>query len=498
MKAAFLFALISGCLLAGQTTVLYNPATPTVGPFPTNALSVADAGQKTGMRINLPSSFETCDVATSPSVCSNTALLNQLDGFSVNSRIMACFSAPIDTTTLKSGIQLIPVGSGQAVSINQIIFDPVSNCAFAKPNQVLNQQSRYLLVITDSVHDATGKKVKEDSAFKNCLKSSDSYCEALASALQQVPQQPGSANKVIAASLFTTMSATSWLEQARRYVDATQLPVVLPAGAPTSFNLSNVQSITWVPQGSGDDTDNSETISPNVLSGVGTIAFGLYLSPSFLDRSSGAIDVTPTARSISAPTGYVPVSFHLFLPSGRKPSSGYPVAIYGHGLGDNQFGAPTYIASTLAQQGIATLAFEITGHGYGSGGVVKVVDNKGTHTAVECSFRRVRRSARPTAAFCQALLVCAIVGARARWIFSRSCGPFAQQPAWAMVSIHHGCSTWGSPLAAPTARCFMLSSRMKRLRCSTGMAAHLSMWPASRSRAVRSEWNIWRRSIPAC
>jgi hypothetical protein len=383
MKAVFLSAVLASCVWAGQTSALYNPELPTVGPFPSNALTQTDATQKTGVRINLPSSFDVCDPSSSPSMCSNTALLNQLDGFSVNSRLMACFSGPVDTSTLPAGVQIIPVAGGSAVSINQVIFDPASNCAFAKPNQVLNQQSQYLLIVTDSVHDSSGKKVKASDAFTACLQSSDPYCDALADALQGVRQQPGSSSKIVTASLFTTMSATSWLEQARRYVDANQPSVVLPAGlngAPSIFNLSRVQSMTWVPQGSGDDADNSETFSPSQLSGVGQIAFGMFMSPLFLDPSSGSIPATPTAQPIGAPTAYIPVSFHLFLPASHSAGNGYPVAIYGHGLGDNQFGAPTYIASTLAQFGIATLAFEITGHGYGQGGVVNVTGSNGVQT----------------------------------------------------------------------------------------------------------------------
>lgn len=383
MKAIFLSAVLASCVWAGQTTALYNPELPTAGPFPANALTVTDATQKTGMRMNLPSSFETCDPSSSPSVCSNTALLNQLDGFSVNSRLMACFSGPVDTSTLQAGVQILPVAGGAAVSINQIIFDPASNCAFAKPNQVLNQQSQYLLVVTDSVHDSGGKKVKSSDAFTACLQSSDPYCDSLADALQNMHRPAASSNRIVTASLFTTMSATTWLEQARRFVDANQPAVVLPAGlngAPSVFALSHVKSMTWVPQGSGDDTDNSETLTPSLLSGVGQVAFGMFMSPLFLDPSSGSIPVTPTAQPIGPPTAYIPVSFHLFLPASHSAGSTYPVVIYGHGLGDNQFGAPTYIASTLAQLGIATLAFEITGHGYGQGSVVNITGSNGVQT----------------------------------------------------------------------------------------------------------------------
>lgn len=380
MKTVLIFALLNCCLWAGTTTVLYNPESPTTGPFPSNVLVTADVTQKTRVRVDLPAAFDICDVSTSPSVCSNVTDLNYLDGFSVNPRVMACFSAPVDTSTLAAGIQIVPVSGGSATPINQIIFDPSSNCAFAKPNQPLNQESQYLLLVTDSVHDSTGKKVKADDAFANCLKSSDPYCEALEQALDRVHQQPASTNKIVAASFFTTMSATIWLENARRFVDSNQPATVLPAGSPTSFNLAGVKSITWVPQGSGEDSANSETITPDVLSGVGRIAFGLFLSPNFLSPTDGTIAATPTAQPISAPSGFLPVSFHVFLPAGPAPRGGYPVAIFGHGLGDNQFGAPSYIASTFARNGIATLAFEITGNGYGPGGVVNIVQGNKTYT----------------------------------------------------------------------------------------------------------------------
>src|SRR5581483_5653921 len=115
---------------------------------------------------------------SSPSVCSNSGLLNQLDGFSVNPRLMVCFSAAVDPNTLKSGITITPLSGGllglfpgPAVAINQIVFDPSTNCAFAKPDQILNQQQPYLLTVTDFVQDSRGHKIKEDDAFKDCLKS---------------------------------------------------------------------------------------------------------------------------------------------------------------------------------------------------------------------------------------------------------------------------------------------------------------------------------------
>lgn len=399
------FAQINFCLLAfflissvlparAGTTVLYQPSSQTVGPFPANVLTTADSQQMTGLRVNLPASFDTCDPESSPSVCSNTALLNQLDGFSVNPRIMVCFSGPIDTTTLSNGVTIVPLAkAGAAISINQIFYDPETNCAFAKPNQVLNQQSQYLLTVSDSVHDAGGTSVVPDAAFTACLQGGpDAYCAALSHAVKQVKYPIA---HLTSASLFTTLSATIWMENARRFVNAHQLGVALPAGLPSTFALSQVSEIRWVPQGT-TLTDAQAILPLNVLSGVQSIAFGLYLSPNFLNPLNGSIATTPTSSGISGPvsvplpvpvlnisSGYVPVSYHVFLPATPAPPAGFPVVIYGHGLGDNQFGGPTFIAGTLAKRGFATLAIEITGHGYGALSVVNVKDTSGVvHTVL--------------------------------------------------------------------------------------------------------------------
>jgi hypothetical protein len=393
------FMVCSWNILAGaEVVVRFEPTSLSVGPFPNDTLSVKDNKQRTGIRVDLPSMESTCSDVVAASVCSNTDLLNQLDGFSVNPRIMVCFSAAVDPATLKNNISIMPVygqpghpSPGSAVKINQIIFDPASNCAFAKPDQVLNQQSRYLLLVMDSLKDSKGAKVKAADGFKNCLKSSETYCQELSDALSHLPPSLVYQADIAGASLFTTMSATTWLEQARLFVSATEPPVVLPAGLPFSFQIAKLKTIRWFPAQSGL---SAQDIPVSVLSNVGQIAFGLYLSPNFLNPTDGTIPNVPTKTPITSPItvpgvpvgitpGFVPISFHVFLPTGIPPPGGFPVVIYGHGLGDSQFGAPTFMASTLAKNGFATLAIEITGHGYGAGSTVQLTDTGNTvHTVL--------------------------------------------------------------------------------------------------------------------
>ena len=381
MKLILFQVLVSFSLSASPAIVSFDPSSTTVGPFPTNFLTTSDATQQTGLRVNLPVSSN-CSSGSASSVCSNEPLLNLLDGFSVNPRIMVCFSAPVDPNTLQTGINVIPASGGLPIAINQIVYDPASMCAFAKPNQVLNQQAQYLLVVTSLVRDVSGQPVVADSAFSSCLTAAAAYCSDLSSALKKL--QPVFTNNMVAASLFTTMSATTWLQQALTYVNQNALP---PATILASLPLSTLSQVTWN-QDLGTSI-NPVNLLPAPLSGVGSIEFGLFQTPEFLSPSDGTIHTTPTAQPIAVPFP-IPVSFHVFLPAAPKPGNGYPVVIYGHGLSDNQFGAPTYIASTLAQSGFATLALEITGHGYGPGSTVNVTGSTGSLPSIPTPGRGIQ------------------------------------------------------------------------------------------------------------
>jgi hypothetical protein len=370
------------------TTVLFNPAAQEVGPFPSNALTVASSSQKTGLQVNLPSPSG-CTPASTATQCVNVELLNQLDGFSVNPRITVCFSAAVNVSTLSNGIFFVPVSEfGLPIGINQVIFDPSGLCAYAKPNQVLDQGTEYLLVVTPAVLDAKGKSVEASSQYTSCVMGrATPYCQQLAKAMNPLLTIVSDLGGIAAASVFTTLSATNWMEQARTAVDSGAIPGVgALAGPMVTFNMADVTSITWMPDpGAGVTGVNlNQTIPLNDLTGVAEISMGAFLSPLYINTSgpqAGTISVTPTNTAIPVPGAVVPVSFHVFLPSSTSQAKGgkVPVILFGHGLGDFQWGAATYMASTWAQKGYATIAFEILGHGYGPNGVTQfVTTNEGT------------------------------------------------------------------------------------------------------------------------
>jgi hypothetical protein len=400
MRLKLLLALLVPLQLwCGNTAVIFQPSSPSVGPFPTNALSIQTPTQKTGLQVNLPLP-QSCTSAPTAAECINTLLLNQLDGFSVNPRITVCFSGPVDVPTVSRAISIVAIDGGPSIGINQVTYDPAGYCVYAKPDHVLDQDTQYLLVITSDVRDVNGERVNADNNYSDCVNNGNStYCQALSQAIHSANTR-GSGKKAktngnndghvenahgndlgdaIAVSLFTTLSATHWLQQARANVNSSAGVGIL-AGPLATFNLTDVTSIIWMPQTGIPGLSYNQALPLNVLAGVDQISFGAYFSPLYLNTAgpeAGSISTTPTNLPISPPGLVIPVSFHVFLPKTSAHSGKIPVIIYGHGLGDNQFGAPTFVASTWAKKGFATLAIEITGHGFGPGSVTQVTTNSG-------------------------------------------------------------------------------------------------------------------------
>ena len=162
---------------------------------------------------------------------------------------------------------------GQISAINQVIYDPATNTAYAKPNDVFDQHRRYALVVTDAVLDTAGNPVSPDPNFTACIQSPpNAYCKGL----RQVVQKLGAAalpGNIVAASVFTTMSATTWLEKARDLLP--QAPIGYQSLG--TVKAAGILSIDIKAQ-TGVDPATFRTFSlktsSGTLDGVDRIAFG--------------------------------------------------------------------------------------------------------------------------------------------------------------------------------------------------------------------------------
>lgn len=380
---------------------LFNVQSASQSPFPSDRLTALDAQQRTGIRVNLPPP----NCATHPSDCADIALLNQLDGFNLQPRLSIPFDGAIDPATVNSKTVFLVTlaGSGlgemefgnftpRVIGINQIVWDPASMTLFAESDDHLDQGSNYLLVVTTGVHDAAGDPVEVSEDFRqfrhddNFGQTKDlqlkAYRKMLINALDgDVLQRVGLDRKdVAAASVFTTESATATLESIRGQVKSAAAPSVDfnlgSNGEKTVFPLNTVIGLTWNVQA----TTGGPLLPVNLNGNLGalqvfpgsiaTIAFGKF-SGQHWQNGNVFIPAVPTGTDVP-PQGTEDLFFNLFIPAGAEPTNGWPVAIFGHGFTDSKQGAPFAVASTLAHNGIATIAINVVGHGFGPEGTLTV------------------------------------------------------------------------------------------------------------------------------
>lgn len=362
----------------------FDPSNPTGGPYPSDRFTVADAGQNTGLRVNLSRP----DCTARRSECEEITLLNELDGFNRQPRLSIRFNGPIDVGTVNSQtIFLVKLGgassnqgaSSTRIGINQAIWDPSSNTLYVESDQQLDQSTRYGLIVTNGVRDTMGDPVG-GFAFANFNPANDATLAAYRQTLLDAVSTAGvPRDQVVAASVFTTQSSTAILEKIRNQIKAANAPsadfMIGSGGTRAVFPLSDVSSIEFRRQTGAAPTFTSSNLALPALrvvpDSVGQIAFGKFRSTLYM-TAERFIPQVPTRNGAPAAQGNEDVYFTLFLPSGTQPTGGWPVAIYGHGFTDNKNAGPFTVASVMASRGFATIAINVIGHGGGSQGTLAV------------------------------------------------------------------------------------------------------------------------------
>ncbi len=95
----------------------------------------------------------------------------------------------------------------------------------------------------------------------------------------------------------------------------------------------------------------------------GNVVFGSYLAPSWV-RPDRTIEMTPTRGGFSRPLAAERLPFVLVVPPGTAPEGGWPTAVFGHGF--TRSNADVLLAAaTNSASGLATIATDVVGHGYG-------------------------------------------------------------------------------------------------------------------------------------
>jgi hypothetical protein len=322
------------------------------------------------------------------------SVINTLDGFNPQPRLSIPFSGPIDVATVNSTtVFLIKLGDptaleevgGQIIGINQVVWDVATSTLHVESDELLEQHTRYALVVTRGVHDPDGQPVEPSQEFArfrhdlNFGKTRDEalkqYRKDLLDAVEAAAGAGVSQENVVAASVFTTMSVTATLEIMRDQIHADTPAsadfLLGPGGTRAVFDLSAVSGISFNRQTSVAGPLSPVPVSVSLLraipGAVGSVAFGKYVSPDYEMHPGEYIPPVGTRTGTPVVQRMNDVYFNLFLPTGAAPASGWPVAIFGHASGptSDKHDDPLRVAASNAVHGLATVAINIAGFGFG-------------------------------------------------------------------------------------------------------------------------------------
>ncbi|RFU20999.1 hypothetical protein D0Z06_12960 [Geodermatophilus marinus] len=318
------------------------PKAQPVSVFPTDTLTVPDPAQLTGRRVDLP-----VDPAAAPIVQGLVRQLNQLDGFDLDPRIAVQFSGPVDPAETAARITLQEARGPWRTGVDRVVWDPDTNTLYAHPAEQLAPGTTYRLRV-----------------------------------------QGGPANRATQET-FTTMSATDGLLDIQRQVDGGEAFAAVgiddPALQVQGAFPARGTTVAWATDRGVTDPAPTSTPVPTAALG-GTIAFGSFQAPSWLTPDV-TIPQTPTGESGPRPVEAEQLPFVAVLPPGTPPAGGWPVAVFGHGF-TSSTNAVFLAAVENAKNGIATIATNVVGHGYGpeSGWVVT---SGGTTTTIPAYGRGI-------------------------------------------------------------------------------------------------------------
>lgn len=365
----------------------YAPRQPDAAPFPSDDWTVPDRRQRTGRRVALPRP----DCRQAPSACDEVRLLDELDGFALAPRLALPFTGPVDPGSVSPrSVFLIHLGAGppEAVGVERVVWDPATATLYARPDALLEAETRYGLVVTRDLRDVRGRAVRAAPGFARRLVRAGSARsrDPLGELAGGLARRGLTSSDVVVGAAFTTLSVTGFLERVREGLDARPpAPAVVAttdAGAGAVFPRSDLREL-WLERqarmaASGPDAIEDLPLPLAALdpTAVATLAVGWYRSPWYLTPER-RIEEGPTAAPLPPPRGEAAVPFLVLVPAGSAPPGGWPVVVVGHGYGGDPFTMALLVGGTLARHGLATVAIPAVGHGGGPGSRLRVIRRNG-------------------------------------------------------------------------------------------------------------------------
>jgi hypothetical protein len=377
-RSVVLLTSAAVAMSAGVATAVAAPTQTTVAQavsvFPSDDLTVRDRTQLTGRRVNLPLP----DCAARPTDCNTVRLLNQLDGFDLDPRLALRFAAPVDPAAIAAATVVEQLGGsrdGARTGVDRVVYDAATNTVYAHPAQQLSPGTTYRLRVGNAGDNNAGNNnAGNNNAGNN--NAGNNNAGGNNGGGNNAGGNNGGGNwggdrgaVPRAQSTFTTLSATDGLTDMVRQLDngSAYRAAGIPGGSrglqvDAAFPAAAGTTMTYT-RDLGSNKKATDPVPNTSVAAAGTYVFGSYLAPSWL-TPDGDIPQTPTADAGPRVRGQARLPFVAILPAGPAPAGGWPVTVFGHGF--TRTDADLFLAATQnATRGLATIATDVVGHGYG-------------------------------------------------------------------------------------------------------------------------------------
>ena len=261
--------------------------------------------------------------------------LKALEGFGTFAPLRIRFNRPmvVDTGQNPDGILLLEYDdlSARPALVRAIAYAPDASIE-VYPVVPLKPKTTYALVVTTALTDVDGHHAKPSPDFVRLLAGTglDPDLTAWRAHLQPVLTFVKSTYKIDTDGLalvevFTTESTTDDLVTIQRRLTTGEL---VP-GPPVFENapLRNLETGIF-PAGTQEYRDLIGTFNaPNVAA----VAIGVFDAYDFRTGPKGAFDPRYVNGPDMPPMNHL--DFYVTIPSAPKPAAGYPISLFGHGLG---------------------------------------------------------------------------------------------------------------------------------------------------------------------
>src|SRR5664279_6345856 len=362
-RFGFLLVLASCSTTPSGVTVMMTsadaPPRYATAPFPTDAL-------RDGDHLATIAGLDKLVGRYSDLVAAHVAAL---DGFGVRPLVEFFLDGDADPATLTSDTAGVVDPDGHAIVMDWN-YDPDRHVLQGSPasGQVLREGTRYTAYVTRGVHDTSGKELQRSPELDAIVRSPAPRWRSTADAFRTLQR-----DDVIGLAVFTTQHATAPLVAARDAMASQPAPVLAFADPAIIFRGPALDSLLGVATRATDGPraglERWGNGNPTGMAHdhVGVVGTGTMTVVRFRRDTTGThgpedktfeLDAAGTPQVVAL--DQIPITF--ILPSAPPPPAGYPVVIYGHGLGasrDQMLG----FAEPLTSKGFAIVGIDMVGHG---------------------------------------------------------------------------------------------------------------------------------------